>query len=91
MFDMYLGHPGKKIRGRRLGCHAPDVSVDVVGRTRNLDGVVHVGDHASHTYDLNRVWLLSKQNVAMAGGGGGNPADGRETWQLMPDLGGRRE
>ena len=40
---------------------------------------------------FDRVWLLSKQNVAMAGGGGGNPADGRETWQLRPDLVGRRE
>ena len=74
-----------------LGSHVSDVSMDVVGRTRNLYGVIHVGDHAFHAYDLNRVWLLSKQNVAMAGSGGGNPADGRETWQLRPDLVGRME
>ena len=84
--------PGKKIRGRRLGSHAPDVSMDVVGRTRNLYGVAHVGDYASHTYDFNKVWLVSKQNVTMAAGGGGNTADpgknirGRRLGSHAPDV-----
>ena len=66
--------------------------MDVVGRTRNLYGVVHVGDYASHSYDFNKVWLLSEQNVAMAGGGGGNTADpgnknpGSSSYLLLPDA-----